>query len=149
MIDRPARNQLAEALRALASGQITNDEFERRVPTSPDPAVWHIFFDGVWGLYSDLWEYRLKARHHLKPEAKAAIARCVLFLKTDQEFEWPQPSGLERSASFFANFLTLGAAARFLQRQYRAAGEWSVWPFISRAAYEDALRSPVYLHGAF
>jgi hypothetical protein len=149
VIDRPSRNKLAEALRALASGQISNDEFERRVPiASADPAVWHIFFDGVWGLYSDLSEYHLKGRQRLKPEAKAAVARCVLFLKTDQSFAWPQPSGLERLGTFFANLLTLGIAARFFQRRYRAAGEFSVWPFISRTSYEQALRSPVYLHRA-
>jgi hypothetical protein len=148
VIDRTARNQLAEALRALASGQISNDEFERRVPHSADPAVWHLFFDGAWGFYSDLWEYRLKGKHRLKPEAKAAVARCVLFLKTNQPFAWPQPSGLERLTTLLANLLTLGIAARFFERSYRAAGDWSVWPFISRTAYEEALKSPVYLHGA-
>src|SRR5579859_5553001 len=113
MIDRLARNQLAEALRALAAGQISNDEFENRVPRSSDPAIWHIFFDGVWGLSSDLWQHRLRGKHHLSADAKQAVARCVLFLKTDQEFEWPQPSGLERLGAFSASLLTLGLAARF------------------------------------
>lgn len=147
MIDRLARNQLAQALRALAAGLITNDEFEERIPFSNDPAIWHIHVDGVWGLYSDLWEYRLKGKHRLEPQAKAAVARCVLFLKSDQAFEWPQPSMAQRAQSFVLSLLTLGWSARSEARAYRAAGDWKVWPFISRDSFEQALNKPVYLRG--
>lgn len=142
MIDRQARKELAEALRALASGLISNDEFERRIPDSTDPAIRHLFADGAWRLYSDLREYRLKGKHRLDSSTKAAVARWVLFLKTDQPFEWPQPRPLTALALLCANLITLGFAARHFQRRYRTAGDWSVWPFISRAAYEHALTSP-------
>jgi hypothetical protein len=147
MIDRPARNQLAEALRALASGLITNDEFEERIPFSNDPAIGCIYLNGVWGLYSDLWEYRLKGKDRLSPNARAAVARCVLFLKTDQEFEWPQPSFMQRMLSMVVGLLTLGWASRSRAPAYRAAGDGAVWPFISRDSFEQALRKPVYLCG--
>ena len=39
MIDRNARNQLADLLRNLASGLITNDEFENLIPKSKDKAI--------------------------------------------------------------------------------------------------------------
>lgn len=34
MIDREARNKLAELMRSLSSGLITNDEFEDELPKS-------------------------------------------------------------------------------------------------------------------
>jgi hypothetical protein len=149
MIDRLARNQLAEAIRALVSGKISNDEFERGVPLrSADPAVWHLYFDGAWFLYSDLWEYRLGNPHRLSRQGKTEVARWVLFLKTDQPFEWPQPSGLERALLFVGGLLTFGVVINFARRKYQASGKWSVWPFISQRAYEDALKSPVYVDAA-
>ena len=149
VVDRQSRNQLAEAIRALVSGQISNDEFERRVPIkSEDPAVWHLYFDGVWFLYSDLWEYRLKKKHRLPPATKEEVARWILFLKTDQPFQWPQPKVWERLLMFVGSLVTFGLAARFYRRKYQSAGEWEVWPFISRASYEEALKTPVYLHAA-
>ena len=46
MIDRDARNKLAENLRSLASGLITNDEFEDSIPQSDDKAIIEIFSNG-------------------------------------------------------------------------------------------------------
>ena len=49
---------------------------------------------------------------------------------------------------FVGSLVTFGLAARFYRRKYQSAGEWEVWPFISRASYEEALKTPVYLHAA-
>lgn len=46
MIDRTARNKLAELLRSLAAGLITNDEFEKSIPESNDKAINEVFFNG-------------------------------------------------------------------------------------------------------
>lgn len=140
MIDRHARDRLGEAIRALASGQISNDEFERRVPRSSDPAVRCVYADGVWFLYSDLWGYRLKGERRLSAEQKAEVARWVLFLKTDQAFEWPQPSGWVRMGLLAASLLSFGLAAKIYRRSYQSRGDWPVWPFISRGNYEQALK---------
>src|SRR6266516_3898150 len=60
MIDRNARNRLAEGIRHLAAGTITNDGFEERaLSSSTDPAVHAVFFGGPWFLYHDLMRYRL------------------------------------------------------------------------------------------
>jgi len=47
MIDRSSRNQLAELIRALCAGLISNDQFEDRLPrSSEDPAIYEVFFNG-------------------------------------------------------------------------------------------------------
>ena len=80
MIDRNARNKLAELIRSLVAGNITNDEFEASLPTSTDDAVWEVFHNGAWCLYSDMKAYKLRGEYALSPEDKTVVARWVLFL---------------------------------------------------------------------
>ena len=147
MIDRGARNKLAGALRALASGLITNDEFEdQRLPYSnEDPAIYEVYSNGAWSLYSDLQLYRLRGRHRLDDKTRSAVARWVLFLKTDLPYEWPISTPGHGMFRLVANLLTVGFANRFFVRKFQAHGDVSVWPFIRRSDYDAALATPVYL----
>ena len=149
MIDRDSRNVVAEAIRALAAGIITNDEFEGRLPTrSQDPAVYELFSSGAWFLYDDLHEHRLAGRYRLRPEARAEVARWVLFLKTDREYEWPPSSGFVAALWFVALLATLGLLAPVGRRWYGRGGDVAVWPFHKREHYDEAMKHPVYLTGA-
>lgn len=90
MGDRDSRDRLALALRQLASGLITNDQFDGEAfgmfsHRTDDPALAELSTYG-WLHYSDLSTYRLKGRHALSREERTSIARAVLFLKTDQDY---------------------------------------------------------------
>jgi hypothetical protein len=148
VIDRKSRNALAESIRALVSGQISNDEFEdRRLPVSAeDPAIWEIYSKGAWCLYSDLSEYRLIGKHRLTAQAKSEVARWILFLKTDLPYEWPRLSTGKFLGLLLLNILTLGTTNAVYAKRLRAHGDSAVWPFILRTDYEAALNSPAYLH---
>jgi hypothetical protein len=150
VVDREARNKLAEAMRALANGLITNDEFEdKRLPRcKDDPAISEIFSKGAWLLYSDLEEYRLTGIHQLNENTKSVVARWVLFLKTDLPYEWPVSNIQQGLLRFVANILTLGAANKTYVRKYHASGDINVWPFLRRIDYELAIQNPVYLNNA-
>ena len=92
MVDRSSRRQLAALLRQLAAGRMTNDEFERREPLeSADPAIQAICSDGAWFLYDDLHEHRLIGKYRLDGRLRSDVARWVLFLETDIEYQWPIP----------------------------------------------------------
>lgn len=147
MIDRPARNRLAEALRALASGLVGNDEFEdARLPCSKtDVAIREVFSKGAWMLYSDHREYCLAGEHKLDDATKAEVARWVLFLKTDLPYEWPVYSAPQTLGMIAANILTLGMANRLFASRLRTHGDVDVWPFIRKSDYEAALHNPPYL----
>lgn len=150
MVDREARNKLAEAMRALASGLITNDDFEdKRLPHSKeDAAISGVFSKGAWLLYSDLEEYRLSGIHRLDEKTKSVVARWVLFLKTDLPYEWPVSDIKQGLLHFIANILTLGTANKSYASKYQARGDIEVWPFLRQADYELALQDPVYLNNA-
>lgn len=90
MVDRTARAQLALALRRLASGRMTNDQFDDEAfckfeSRTDDPALSELATFG-WSHYSDLYPHRLRGRHALSREERRGIARAVVFLKSDQEY---------------------------------------------------------------
>jgi hypothetical protein len=147
MTDVPARSKMSEAIRALVSGRITNNEFENRLPESSDPCIREIFLHGIWHLYSDLNEHRLVGPHRPTDHARAGAARAVLFLKSGAEYAWPRESGFRAFVGIVLSLLTLGAFARVKRREFERAGDIAVWPFLTTARYQQALSSPPYLRG--
>src|SRR5688572_24364031 len=92
MPDKWNREKLAEAPRHLATGQISNDEYEERTELrSSDIAVREIW-RAAWGLYSDVRTHRLTGKDALTADTKEAVARCILFLHSDLPWEWPTRS---------------------------------------------------------
>ena len=94
MIDGMLRPELSQDIRRLATGRMTNDAFDDRYyevyERSDDRAVTEIA-SFCYGLYSSdlLLPMRLRGRHALDDETKRTIARCVLFLRSGHEYEWP------------------------------------------------------------
>lgn len=94
MINSELRAELAQDIRRLATGRMTNDEFDDRYyevyEPSDDRAI-HAIARFCYGLYSSdlLLPIRLRGRYALDRETKKAVARCVLFLRTGNEYGWP------------------------------------------------------------
>lgn len=149
MIDRVARDNLAEAIRHLASGRITNDQYEDRLPwSSIDPAVWEIHRSGAWRLYSDLSEYHLQGRHRLQRRTRREVARWILFLKSDQEYEWPRFACFETLLLTAVNLVTCGLVGLLWQKLRRPPGPTELWPFFRSLDHDAAVAHPPYLAGA-
>jgi hypothetical protein len=148
MVDRSSRRTAGELLRLLVAGQITNDEFEDRMPRkSPDLAICEIFFAG-WCLYSDQREYRLVGKHRVSSETRHHIALAILFLQTDLEYEWPCRSMSQTFVLLLGSLLTLlGYAGRVAHKRFARSGDFDMWPFIRRSDYESARNEPRFLNG--
>jgi len=148
VIDRDGRRTLAELLRHLVAGQVTNDEFEDRAPRrSGDFAIAEIRLQ-AWYLYDDLREYRLTGKDRMSPEVRAHVARWIMFLRTDLEYGWPVEPRLLETLRAVGSVATFGLLGRLRARRYRLAGELDVWPFLSADEFENAKRSPRYMGGA-
>jgi len=145
LIDRASRDSLAQLARHFVAGRITNDELEGRLPDSGDPAIHEIWWNALWGLYDDLHEHRLVGRYYIPKESRTDLARCILFLKTDLEYEWTAYPPEPKILSGLLSILTLGTANRVMARRWRRQGDSSVWPFIREADYREALERPPYL----
>lgn len=150
MIDRRNRDHMAQAIRSLASGLVTNDAFDdERVPRpfGEDLAIREIYWSGVWPLYGDMQCYRLRGKDALSDEQRRWLARCVMFLKTDLPYEWPTLSRRDAVALFFKNLVSLGKARKDYLDALSAAGDREVWPFLRMADFAAAKREPRYCVG--
>jgi len=143
MIDREARDSLAEKLRQLASGAITNFAFEEGYSRSKkDLAVHEIAECLAWPHYDDFTEHRLEGDFALTDGRRKDFARAVLFLKGDHEYRWPKRSGLVGWGSQVRR--TFGFP---LSMPKPVDGDIRFWPFWSEDEYRSALKQPPYLCG--
>lgn len=135
MIDHKARGIAADVLREFMEGSISNDDYERRYPKSKgDPALWEIYVQ-VWFFYSDLKTHALTSKYALNPERRAFIERCILFLRSDVEFEWPR----QKFRPWYGILWLLGFR-RILKRweeEELGIGDKEVWPFLKKAQCES------------
>jgi hypothetical protein len=140
MIDRDARNKMAVLVRRLVACRITNDDFEGGVPSSDDPAI-HAVHGMAWRLYEDLETHRLEGRFRVPKKYRREIARWILFLYSNDEYAWPDYS-LFQIHNWPMNLLTFGWWEKRKERrlnQFKGAGDFEMWPFISRSSFERAL----------
>src|ERR1051325_1955266 len=91
MVDRSARDVAADVLRQFMEGAISNREYERRFPTSKDDPALRAIYSNVWFVYSDSPEHTLTGPRAPDKTRRALLERCVAFLRSDVEFQWPAP----------------------------------------------------------
>ena len=145
MIDRAARAALAGHLRRLASGRLTNAEFDSvRLDRSEDEALVAISGAG-WSLYDDVFVCRLRGRRALNSQTLDAVARCILFLDSDLPYEWPARRPTLKG--ILRTLLTFGTWLRHDRRRWEASGPFHVWPFFRESDYARALANPRRLSG--
>jgi hypothetical protein len=137
---------------------MTNDEYEDafdelvyRLQPPVDPALWGVFGQ-AWYLYDGLYEHRLTGKHRVPREGRREVARWILFLYTNDPYEWPESVSPFSTASllgFLPNILALGAFSRWQVRHIaaRSALDDSVWPFCHAVRVLEAARRPLFLAG--
>lgn len=134
MVDRRARDIAASALKEFLEGAITNEEYEEKYPRSKsDPALREIHLQ-IWFFYSDIKEHKLIGRNLLNDEQFRFFERCILFLKSDFEFEWP-PQKLH----LWRGILRLFGIER--ETEEPGDGDKSVWPFHTLEQHEQCLNT--------
>ncbi len=146
-IDNEARRHLAALARRLATGGITNEEFEGRQRRSKEPALHDIYFYGLWPLYDDFVEHKLVGKWALTREGRTWVARIILFLHSGLPYRYPRVTGLSQIPVMLLSLATLGWFGRYWRRRQWRGGDASVWPFFSRGEYEAALQHPPFLNG--
>jgi len=180
MIDKERRKKLAYHLRQLSVGQITNGGFENgimkdvtdgwrpeqyyRAKTAKyDDAAIVPMLETCWSLYDDTRQHKLVGRDKLHDESLKTIARCILFLRSDLEYEWPhfymlnpifKFSILKTFILLAINILTLGRWMRQYRKkevaafeEFKKLGDFEYWPFFRKIDYEMQLSRQPFLNG--
>jgi len=143
MVDRKKRDLLIKKFRELLSGSITNleyDDFEDKFASDDDPATW-LIWEQTWRLYDDFKEHKVE----LTQEGRQYFARCILFLYSDLEYEWPYPT-FKHKLKRIATVLTLGLIPCFKESKYSRMGCFVVWPFFRKDDFERAKRNNKFLY---
>lgn len=134
MVDRTARDIAGDAIQDFVRGSISNREYERRFPTTKDDPALRAIYTSLWFCYSDVSEHTLTGKHALNNEGHAHVDRCILFLRTDLEFQWPLPKF--RLKYGILRLLGLGRVVKRWEQDDMKMGEKQVWPFLNRAQYD-------------
>jgi hypothetical protein len=88
----------------------------------------------------------MNGSHKLDKNGKRTVARWILFLQNDLEYEHPC-STLRHKLRRLTTVLTFGKFSRFREPALKDLGDHEVWPFFRVGDYERALRSPKLLCG--
>jgi hypothetical protein len=131
MIDRHSRNLAADILRAAKSGKITNYEIEDQWPKSGDKALIYIA-QRIWLCYDDLKKDLFKIDSN-DEETRSLIERCISFLESEEEYQWPDYN-FDRSGLIFWIDLTKSKKAKTEEWEgFVESADFSKWPFFVNA----------------
>ena len=108
MVVRAERNLLAEQLRRLVEGQITNDDFLRSRPDKLEDTGVAEIWTYVDSLLSDLYCYRLKGKNALPQDVAERVQRCIIFLRSDTDYAWPSITNACGTKLLLTGWLMLG-----------------------------------------
>jgi len=149
MIDRCARNAVAEAARHYLAGLSTNFTFDDAIfdLKSDDPAIKGIR-QQLWLIYDDLREHKHKGKWRLSEDQREIIVRIIMFLKSDTEYQWPVVPGWYTGMRPIIWLFTFGYGAKTLDRKFEFRDDGNVWPFRSQDEVRAAKDDPKYLAAA-
>lgn len=139
MVDRKSRDAFAELLTRFISGELSNFDFEKLTPNTKDRAILGMEHS-LWCFYDDCKEHKMDGDHTFPEETEKTIARWILFLRTDQEYEWPDISypGVRPIEHSLISKLFNGPKR---ERKFMHFGDYSVWPFFEVDSYENAKKN--------
>ncbi|MGE8377030.1 MAG: hypothetical protein ACN6PN_01725, partial [Sphingobacterium sp.] len=178
MVDLARRKVLAYHLRHLTIGLISNDEFEEEILDNvsfgylpehyysskqakfDDPII-RPMLELSWCLYSDLENHKLSGKYQFSDKELKDIARFILFLNSDFEYEWSYFDHINPLLRF--SFKDLLFTALSLGQHYKVklnerkeqfeefkrSGDYELWPFISKEQYEQQLRKQPFLRSIY
>src|SRR5438045_4147282 len=91
MINRSKRNLAAGLLRKFVATEITNDDFVNEYPRADrDDVAIGAIYEGLWGFWDDLDKDDLTKERNYDKATSALFERCIEFLYSDLEYEWPR-----------------------------------------------------------
>lgn len=149
MIDPDVRRVVARLVSEFRDGQLANDAFHAETGKyvgSADRAI-RAVESMLWTMSDHSRTHDLTGPDALTAAARALFDRCVQFLETDLEYEWPEDR-FDRTSGTAASLhvLTFGLTwlyTRWKERRnqsfyegLQAAGDFDVWPFLRRSDYD-------------
>jgi hypothetical protein len=141
MISRKKRDLARQLIDRFFACEITNDELMNAYPSDRNDPALNAIYERLWGYWSD-GHNRKSADDARNVETRALIGRCLAFLGSDLEYEWPPIQWFKPSVAM----LRLIGLRKMAERRARESikemqrhRDLDIWPFMHE---EDCLRFP-------
>jgi hypothetical protein len=142
MIDRTARDKAVQLLKALLADGITNYRLEDDWPEQSSDFAVRAVSEQLCFYYQESPE-KMLTRVSFGPDVIKFIERCVVFLTSDREYEWPHYSFATENRTVIERLLGLGKQRSAEEwERFKAAGEIDAWPFLRLSDYREATKQP-------
>ena len=140
MVNRQKRAIAKRMVEGFASGTVTSREMDGDFPRDKNDRVLAGIWERLWFLWDDLSNHTLTGEHSPTPEVRAMMDRCIAFLDSDLEYEWPPYRGSLRLLLLRAFRLRKRAAEVEKRETEELAkfGDLEVWPFTRKQDWERA-----------
>jgi len=139
MVNRSKRLCAKSLLERFLACQITNDDFNDSFPCDKADGALEAIYCNIWPYYSENRTHKLDGKHALQPEVEELFRRCVVFLASNLEYEWPPYEWIDLKYGFMRLFASSKKIDDQFER-FKARGEFAVWPFIRQSDYLACLR---------
>lgn len=138
MVNTEKRKMARRLLQGFFMGEITNDDLENNYPADRDDAALGAIYERLWEYWDDRRARKIRPKDDLGDDACAVFERCIAFLGSDLEYEWPEIHWF----SFSTGLLRLVGLGKLTERKGREYlnqigehGNLEVWPFIRERDY--------------
>ncbi len=101
-----------------------------------------------WFCYNDLREHKNVGKHKLTAASENQIKRFILFLKSDNKYEWKDPK-FSNPINWILNLMTFGLYPKNSEKkeiENDEIGDDRVWPFFRQTELENEINEPKYLN---
>lgn len=133
------RRIAADALRKYFRQEIKNDDFAAMFPKAREDRALAAIGDVMWGFYSDNLSHYMFNETRAKLEVRGLYERCILFLESDQEYEWPK---LKVTPLDWVRNLVGSEKGRLLTfKELAGHQDFEAWPFKNQGDLEAARQS--------
>ncbi|MFH0908004.1 MAG: hypothetical protein V1929_04520 [bacterium] len=141
VIDIHGRVKALRLLNAILTTGISNHQLDDEWPSKTLDRGLSTIGERIWCFYPDLPE-KIVTQADLNSEQLDVLNRCIIFVKTSEEYVWP-PYSFETENIRLVDRV-LGRSEQVRRREWGnfiSAGDISAWPFLHIEDYENASRS--------
>ena len=125
----------------FARGTITSREMDNDFPSDKTDLALAGIWERLWFLWDDYHNHTLTGKYSPAPEEHAMMDRCIAFLDSDLEYEWPPFRGASFGLVLLRAFGFRKKAADAEKRELEELakfGDLEVWPFLRREDWQRA-----------
>jgi hypothetical protein len=128
----------------FAAGTVSSREMESDYPFDKSDRALGAIWRRLWFLWDDFHNHTLTGKNSPTREERAMMDRCIAFLESDLEYEWPPYRSASLKLILLRALRLRKKAAEVEKRETEELakfGDLEVWPFVRKEDWERAVRS--------